>query len=180
MKGAAVPVDFLSRVALPSLGALPLVRPRLPSLFEERRGEEGAIDEADEMRSAAPPLWRPHVPLPEQRPTPQAARAQAERRNVALPEVKTVVPERQDIAVQQGRPAAAPPPSPAPALPAVHVADHRERSGELPHRPERPPEAALRRMEPVAVAVSPQRPLRRRGQDIAPVRSQSLTHNHLL
>lgn len=176
MNAVVAPADFLSRVALPSLGALPLVRPRMPSLFEERRGEEGAIDEGELARSDEAPPWRPPVPLSEQRPNPLAARAQVERRDVALPEVKAFAPEQQDFVVQQGRPAAAPPPSPAPALPAVRVPDRREHSGELPHRPERPPEAALRRIEPVAVPAPPARPARLRGQDTATVRVQAVTH----
>jgi hypothetical protein len=176
MNVADAPADFLSRVALPSLGALPLVRPRLPSLFEAQRGAEVTSDEADEMHDDISSLWRPHVPLPEQRADQIVARAQSKPQDVSLPEAKSFVPKRQDSVVQRGTPAAAPPPSLGPALPAVCVADRQERSGELPNRPERPPEAAFRREDTAALATSPKRQQRRTGRNVAPIRPQAVTH----
>lgn len=134
------------------------------------------MGEVDEMPSTPPPLWRPHAPLAEQRSAQLAARAKSERQDVVVPEVKSFAPKRQDLVVQQGTSAAAPLPSLDPAIPAVRVADRQERFGELPHRPERPPEATFRREDPAALETSPQRPQRRRGRDVAPIRPQAVTH----
>lgn len=60
MSGAAAPTDFLSRVALPALGAMPLVRPRLPSLFENQQADamdEGPDDPFVTVQENAP-VWR--------------------------------------------------------------------------------------------------------------------------
>lgn len=65
MIAAAPSADFLARVAMHSLGVATTIRPRLPSLFEDRRADALGEnwDDLAETVFAAPLAWRPQAPV---------------------------------------------------------------------------------------------------------------------
>lgn len=103
MSDSAAPSDFLARVALSGLGAMPMVKPRLPSLFEDRHtdlGDEELVHPLEAVREP-PPQERtlmppaPAVTQPAAPPLPSGqAPARPKIRTVELPRDEPIVPTR--------------------------------------------------------------------------------------
>ena len=165
MSASAAPLDFLTRVALPALGVVPMVRPRLPSLFEDRRvdPEDDGQKQTTEPRRESPPLWRAMMPPPltvTQSPAPPVPAGQATTlpkvNPLDLPRPEPLIPTRAATALVHPVP-----PDPVAAVPPVATKRHSGGDEQVPPAALRPAVQSLEtRTTPAAI---PER-LKRRSE----------------